>query len=308
MFVSYVYLPANKWLQQQIPACRPVFTAKYVFGLFIIVGILFLILGIVFVAATVGLRELEVEYTNCGPLETDNIQASSCEDYLRNISDISNSNRRNTGDCHCTLVFEVKDTMRYPWKFYYALDNYYQNHRRYLNSWDPAQLRGDNFRSPDSNCRPLVRYRDNDNEMNNASRLPIVPCGIIANSWFNDSFHYLHNEELNETIDLSRNNIAWKTDREVRFRNDSNLAADLEGTNRPPNWPYNVSEIGDGLGNESLIVWFRASAFPWFRKLYAHPRGDTDLRPGNYSLLITYNYPVDNSEDVSPSSSQSCPG
>ncbi|CAI8017186.1 Cell cycle control protein 50A [Geodia barretti] len=123
-----------------------------------------------------------------------------------------------------------------------------------------------------------------------------------------DSFHYLHNEELNETIDLSRNNIAWKTDREVRFRNDSNLAADLEGTNRPPNWPYNVSEIGDGLGNESLIVWFRASAFPWFRKLYAHPRGDTDLRPGNYSLLITYNYPVDNSEDVSPSSSQSCPG
>ena len=42
-------------------------------------------------------------------------------------------------------------------KFYYALDNYYQNHRRYLNSWDPAQLRGDNFRSPDSNCRPLVR-------------------------------------------------------------------------------------------------------------------------------------------------------
>ena len=52
--LTYVYLPANKWLQQQIPACRPVFTAKYVFGLFIIVGILFLILGIVFVAATVG--------------------------------------------------------------------------------------------------------------------------------------------------------------------------------------------------------------------------------------------------------------
>ena len=58
-----------------------------------------------------------------------------------------------------------------------------------------------------------------------------------------DSFHYLYNEELNETIDLSRNGIAWETDREVRFRNDSNLAADLQNTNMPPNWPRNISGL-----------------------------------------------------------------
>lgn len=46
---------------------------------------------------------------------------------------------------------------------------------------------------------------------------------------------------MNETIDLSRNNIAWETDREVRFRNDSNLDEDLEGTNMPPNWPRKLS-------------------------------------------------------------------
>ena len=56
-----------------------------------------------------------------------------------------------------------------------------------------------------------------------------------------DSFHYLYNVDLNETIDLSRNNIAWDTDRDVRFRNDSNLARDLNGTNAPPNWPWDVS-------------------------------------------------------------------
>lgn len=44
----------NKWLQQQIPACRPVFTAKHVFVLFLAVGIVFLVLGIVFVTVTVG--------------------------------------------------------------------------------------------------------------------------------------------------------------------------------------------------------------------------------------------------------------
>lgn len=43
----------NKWVQQQIPACRPVFTAKHVFVLFLSVGIIFLILGIVFVTTTV---------------------------------------------------------------------------------------------------------------------------------------------------------------------------------------------------------------------------------------------------------------
>ena len=71
-----------------------------------------------------------------------------------------------------------------------------------------------------------------------------------------DSFHYLHNEDLNETIDLSRNNIAWETDREVRFRNDSNLAGDLDGTNAPPNWPYNVSGESEENDAPRHLCWY----------------------------------------------------
>ena len=57
--------------------------------------------------------------------------------------------------------------------------------------------------------------------------------------------------------------------------------------------PY-IAGIGNetyddvGLENESLIVWYRVSAFPWFRKLYGHPQGERDLPPGNYTLLVTY--------------------
>ena len=53
-------------------------------------------------------------------------------------------------------------------------------------------------------------------------------------------------------------------------------------------WVVCLAGIDGGLENESLIVWYRVSAFPWFRKLYAHPRGEQDLPPGDYSMLITY--------------------
>ena len=58
-----------------------------------------------------------------------------------------------------------------------------------------------------------------------------------------DSFHYLYNEELNMSIDLSRNNIAWDTDRNVRFRNPSDIEEAIKGTNMPPNWVSNISGI-----------------------------------------------------------------
>ena len=97
---------------------------------------------------------------------------------------------------------------------------------------------------------------------------------------------------------IDRTNIAWDTDRNTRFRNpngDVNVShTDLEGTVRPPNWSKNLSEINGGLTNESLIVWFRVSAFPLFRKLYGRAViGDTDpgqaeLPAGTYRLNITY--------------------
>ncbi len=57
----------------------------------------------------------------------------------------------------------------------------------------------------------------------------------------------------------------------------------------PPNWSGNLSTIPGGLQNESLMVWFRVSAFPWFKKLYGRPAvQSTVLTKGNYSFLLTY--------------------
>ena len=87
-----------------------------------------------------------------------------------------------------------------------------------------------------------------------------------------------------------RNDIAWSSDRNVRFRNPGgafNLSSrSLRNTTMPPNWPKDLSEIEEGLRNESLIVWFRVSAFPVFRKLYGrlviNGSNDMELPKGAY--------------------------
>ena len=48
-----IHCTGNKWLQQKIPACRPVWMAKHVLVLFFIVGIVFIALGIGFLVTTV---------------------------------------------------------------------------------------------------------------------------------------------------------------------------------------------------------------------------------------------------------------
>ena len=74
---------------------------------------------------------------------------------------------------------------------------------------------------------------------------------------------------------------------------------ELENTIMPPFWlrdladlPNNSSIPSAGLRNESLIVWFRVSAFPWFRKLYGRVTVDGNLGgvlpAGDYSVTLTY--------------------
>ena len=76
--------------------------------------------------------------------------------------------------------FTVPRVLQRPWYVYYSLHNYYQNHRRYLNSWDPGQLRGSGLTTPSSNCRPLQNSPDI-----NGTEKSVFPCGLVANSWFN---------------------------------------------------------------------------------------------------------------------------
>lgn len=116
-----------------------------------------------------------------------------------------------------------------------------------------------------------------------------------------DSFKltYLKSENQQISVSLSNKDIAWKSDREVKFKNPSgNLKEAFKGYAKPPNWPRPVYELdtnntdNNGFQNEDFIVWMRTAAFSTFRKLYRKivHSGEfkNGLPKGEYQLDIMY--------------------
>ncbi|KAL4387097.1 hypothetical protein GQ457_09G004010 [Hibiscus cannabinus] len=175
---------------------------------------------------------------------------------------------------NCSLLLKVDQYMKAPIYIYYQLDNYYQNHRRYIRSRSDQQLLHGRNSHGTSFCRPV--------ESNN--NRPIVPCGLIAWSLFNDTFTFIRGKA---ELKVNRTNIAWESDRDHKF-----------GKNVYPFNFQNGTWIGGGKLNtriplsdqEDLIVWMRISALPSFRKLYG--RIEEDLDVGDYvvvQLMNNYN-------------------
>lgn len=206
---------------------------------------------------------------------------------------------------------------------YYVLTSYYQSHRHYAGSWDGNQLKGRYYPLVDYACYPYD-YEQHVNttipSMENKMTIsesggglgrPIAPCGIIANSLFNDTFSLRRLTDGYDTtakIPINRTDIAWPTDRFYKFRNPSDPHTFSKWA-KPPNWPRAVDQLdpshadNNGFLNEGFLVWMRVGAFPTTRKLYGrvYVKRDGDsttvregLPAGNYSMRIKYReYRVD---------------
>jgi hypothetical protein len=85
----------------------------------------------------------------------------------------------------------------------------------------------------------------------------IAPCGLIAESLFNDSFTLVKSAALaDEHIRMDGEGIAWSTDVRDKFRNPpGDLKEAFKNTAAPGSWPdYDVTSIGGG-GNKQ-VNWF----------------------------------------------------
>lgn len=229
----------SKFTQQELPACKPILTPKWVISVFVLVGAIFVPIGVASLLASQKVVEIVDRYDDAciPPNMTDKLA------YIQNKT-ISKT---------CTRILKVPKDMTPPIFVYYQLDNFFQNHRRYVKSRNDAQLRDASKANDTTNCDPETTSEDGK---------PIVPCGLIAWSTFNDTYNFVHNSKK---LTVNKKDISWKSDREHKFGSDVfpknfQKGALIGGKILDPN--ISLSE------QEDLIVWMRTAALPTFRKLY----------------------------------------
>lgn len=207
----------------------------------------------------------------------------------------------------CEIMFDIPTNMGPPVYMFYRLSNFYQNHRRYVASFSEKQLNGKAVSAAelksDASCKPLITNEDG---------VPYYPCGLIANSLFNDTFSTLTPVSANSSLGTDANStqwfrgsqrrlhynmtaegISWSTDKD-RFKRTTYNASDVVP---PPNWAkmfpdgYTDENMPDIASWEALQNWMRTSAMPTFSKLAR--RNDNDvLEAGTYLVNIGLNFPV----------------
>lgn len=229
--------------QQRLKAWQPILTPKPVILSFLIIGIVFIPIGAGIVYSSNQVVEVDKRYDdNCGVGQM------------------------------CNITLHVKDTMDPPVYMYYRLENFYQNHRRYVKSRSDDQLKGVIVSSYSAltDCDPYISLNDNHDK----TKL-FNPCGLIARSFFNDTF--LLYKEDGTPVNLRKDGIAWSSDKDTKFKN-------------PPLDAPGIRLVAN-FEDEDFIVWMRTAGLPDFKKLYRII--DTKLEAGTYTAVVRSNFPVD---------------
>lgn len=207
--------------------------------------------------------------------------------WKRNTTDVEYAPGVRVSTNVCSLLFHIPNDIGPPVLMFYRLTNFYQNHRRYVKSLDQEQLRGTakSNASIDDSCTPL---------RHNSSGFAYYPCGLIANSLFNDTImtpqlvNVGNGNEANRTYEMTDRGIAWGSDRSLY----GPTAYSWDQVAPPPNWerrypggytpdnkPPNLQE------DEAFQVWMRTAGLPTFSKLARRNDGEVMTR-GTYRVDI----------------------
>ncbi|KAG6379072.1 ligand-effect modulator 3 family [Boletus reticuloceps] len=284
--------PANTaFKQQRLKAWQPILTPKTVLPTLFITGIIFAPIGGLLVWGSSLVSEMTFDYTDCWNLTNstslENLTFHPIPSYSYNLRS-SDSGKSFTPPTYayfydstappnqahsCFVQFDIVADLQPPVFQYYKLTNFYQNNRRYVQSLDTSQLQGQ-YVSPstlsDSNCKPLAVTSDGKG---------IYPCGLIANSLFNDTilgFRPANESSGASDYNFTQNGIAWPGE-----------AKKYSATSGYVGKPRSDHLTTD----EHFQNWMRTAGLPTFSKLYG--RNDTATLPaGQYRVQIYYNYPV----------------
>lgn len=189
----------------------------------------------------------------------------------------------------CSLRFTIPNDIGPPVLLHYRLTNFYQNHRRYVKSLDTDQLLGkalDNATIAGSACDPL--------RLNETTGKAYYPCGLIANSLFNDTINTpilitaANTTDGLEEYPMTTQGIAWDSDKELYGKTEYTRYQ----VEPPPNWreryPDGYTEENDipNLSEyDEFQVWMRTAALPTFSKL-ARMNDNLTMKAGTYQIDI----------------------
>jgi len=185
--------------QQRINAWHPILDPNWMIVSYLIVAIIAIPFGYYLEKESEKIVELKAIY-DAGGGSSGDTAAAVCP----SIGMEYNANK------NCTISFTVPKKMDPPVLIYYALTNFHQNYRAYTVSRDDYQLTGQVGSQSvlsATNCKPI-------NKLGNTT---INPCGLIANTFFNDKFNLLDDGGQNGFI-MKEEGIAWTSDLKYRFK------------------------------------------------------------------------------------------
>ena len=210
--------------QQKLDAWQPKISVNGLIFEFIIIGLVFIPLGVMLLNESRNVREYKRVYDAASGMDVDCSIKYANYGGSCTVKQISIPSRVLFCVSHiyshilvgaAQITIEFDEIIQGPLYVYYELTNYYQNNRRYIKSTSQSQLlgqvRGDRLLScgvaashyplPPPPCPPpfvLVQSLDYDDVyldcyplIENGTQL-LNPCGLIANSFFNgkaDSYH-----------------------------------------------------------------------------------------------------------------------
>ncbi|KAK4688293.1 hypothetical protein P7C73_g1830, partial [Tremellales sp. Uapishka_1] len=292
--------PANTaFKQQRLKAWQPILTPKAVLPTLFLIGIIFAPIGALIVWGSGKVTTISLDYTQCDAnAPTDGsfvFMPSSDYDYALSTShkssqssiaaptwSFTNDSSRAVGrEAQCVIEFDVPYDLGPGVFLYYKLTNYYQNHRRYVQSLDSEQLKGDTRSVDDINsgdCKPIT-------SADGKAYYPYTYAGVTLLNPPNGA--------SNSTYSFSESGISWSGNAKSYVTAPPGSPSDYLP---PPNWaksyPNNYTDsFPDLASDEHFQVWMRVAALPTFRKLWG--RNDNDvMTQGRYRIVANMNYPV----------------
>ncbi|XRB21202.1 ALA-interacting subunit [Pseudoscourfieldia marina] len=238
----------SRFTQQELPACRPLLTPGRVVVVLVVIGTIFIPIGIAALVASTSVVEIKQRYDHlcAGPVAS----TTKNSDRQQALWDAG------TEGTACTLTLKVNEKLDAPVFVYYELTNFYQNHRRISKSLSSTQLRGGDVLE-ENECEPAL-YIDNNKTLTNKEE--VLPCGLRAATYFNDSYAL---QVGGSPVAVSDKGIAFKTDVDTKY-----TSKEAKHFNTVPQFRMGGTINGSIKEDERFVIWMRTAALPTFRKLW----------------------------------------